>query len=117
MINKRKLHSSLLLCFCCWLISFVNCSNNRILKGLKTIVDTASENDLSDEYLIERLSRILEEDEGFRMVHQLNQSMQHFDLENFIDGSGELIESEEEQPAFHANLSIITFTIVSYVFL
>jgi hypothetical protein len=106
MINKRKLQISLLL----YLISLVNSSD--LIESLKHIVDNAIENDSYDDLLLEQLTQILEEEEGFRIV---NQSTRNFNPEIFIDGSGDWID-HEEQPPFYANLSIITFTIVSYVF-
>jgi hypothetical protein len=112
MINKRKLQISLVLYHFWYIISVVNSSNSRIIENLKHIVHTAIENDSSDDLLIEQLNQILEEEEGFRIV---NQSIRNFNSEIFIDGSGDWIEHEEESP-FYANMSIITFTIVSYVF-
>ncbi len=111
MINKGKLHISLFLYHFCYIISAVNSSNNQIIEDLKYIVHTAIENNSSDDLLIEQLSQILEENEGFRIV---NQSIKYFNTEIFIDGSGDWIE-HDEPPPFYANMSIITFTIVSYI--
>ncbi len=114
MINKRKWHVSLFLHIFCYTITFINSSNNRIIENLKHIVDSAIENDLSDnDLLIQQLSQILEEEEGFRIVNHINQSIKTSDIETFIDGSGEFID-DEELPIFYSNMSIITFTIVSY---
>jgi hypothetical protein len=115
MINKRKLHISLFLYIFYCIIVFVNSSNNRIIENLKHIVDTALEKDLTDnEFIIQQLSQILEEEEGFRIVNHTHQSIKTSDIETFIDGSGDLIE-DDELPIFYTNMSIITFTIVSYV--
>ncbi len=108
MINK----SALFLHIYCYVIIVVNSSNHRIIENLKHIVDTAIENNLSDnDFLIEQLSKILEEEEGFRIVNHTHQTM-----ETLIDGSGDMIEYEEDPP-FYVNMSIITFPIVSIIFL
>jgi len=99
----------------CYTITFINSSNNRIIENLKHIINSALENDLSDnDLLIQQLSQILEEEEGFRIINHTNQSIKTSDIETFIDGSGEFIE-DEELPIFYSNMSLITFTIVSYV--
>jgi hypothetical protein len=116
MINKRKRHVSLFLYSFCYIISFVNSSNNRIIQNLKHIVDTALENDLYDnDLLIQQLSQILEEEEGFRIVNHTNQSIKICDIETFIDGSGDIIK-DDELPPFYSNMSVITVTIVSSIF-
>ena len=84
-----------------------------MMKNLKQIVDVAMEHDdfIDENYnqiLITQLSRIIEEEEGFQIVNQTK----YFDTNNSIDGSGDLIDNDE-QPIFYANMSIITITIVS----
>lgn len=114
MINERKRQIYLFLWIFSYIIIFVNSSNNRIIENLKQIVDTALENDIPDnDLLIQKLSQILEEEEGFRIVNHTNQSFQNFDMNTFIDGSGDFID-DEELPIFYSNMSIFTVTIVSY---
>jgi hypothetical protein len=101
---------------CLCTIALTSSSNNRIVRDLKRIVDTALDDDTSDDInndlLIEQLSQILEQEEGFRIVdHQ-----QRFNAQpNMIfDGSGDT-SVEDELPIIYSNISIIAFTMVSEI--
>ena len=97
---------------CLCTIVLTSSSNNRIVRDLKRIVDTALDDDTSDDInndlLVEQLSQILEQEEGFRIVdHQQRSDLQS----NLIfDGSG-----DEELPTIYTNISIIAFTTVSEI--
>lgn len=115
MRNRRKWSISFFLLNLSLVIFGINASNDRIIENLKQIVDAAREQDLNDEnynqLLIAQLSEIIEEEEGFRIVNQTK----YFDQNSFIDGSGDLID-DEQQPIFYANMSIITIPLVSQIF-
>jgi hypothetical protein len=101
--------------------SSTNNKNNRIdpiVRNLKRIVDTALQDDASDdinnELLIEELSRILEQEEGFRIIDRKQRSIYPTgdDQTRIFDGSGDSLE-DEELPPFYSNMSIVAFTMVS----
>lgn len=98
---------------CLCTIVLPSSSNNRILRNLKHIVNTALEKETSDdinnEFLIEQLSQILEQEDGFRIIDRKQRSL--FDETEIFDGSGDIIE-DEYLPPFYSNMSIITFTMV-----
>lgn len=90
--------------------------NERMIENLKEIIDAARERDLNDEnsnqFLIAQLSEIIADEEGFRIVNQTK----YFDIDTSIDGSGDLIDhDEEQQPIFYANMTIITIPFVSQI--
>jgi len=93
-------------------------TNNRIVRNLKRIVDTAFQQDTSDdinnELLIEQLSRILEQEEGFRIVDRKQRSIYRTGVDGgrIFDGSGDIIE-DVDLPPVYTNMSIVTFTLVS----
>lgn len=110
---------------CLYTIALTNSSPNKqknridpIVRNLKHIVDTALQEDTSDdinnELLIEQLSRILEQEEGFRIIDRKQRSLYSTgdDQTRFFDGSGDSME-DEDIPPFYSNMSIIAFTIVS----
>jgi hypothetical protein len=101
--------------------SSTNNNNNRIVRNLKHIVDTAIQQDTSDdinnELLIEQLSRILEQEEGFRIVDRKQRSIipTGDDGNMIFDGSGDINE-DGEVPTFYANMSVIALTMVRFLF-
>jgi hypothetical protein len=101
--------------------SSTNNNNNRIVRNLKHIVDTAIQQDTSDdinnELLIEQLSRILEQEEGFRIVDRKQRSIipTGDDGNMIFDGSGDII-GDGEVPTFYANMSVIALTMVRFLF-
>jgi len=103
---------------CLCTIDLTNSSSNRIIRNLKHIVDTAFQqdtvDDISNELLIEQLSQILEQEEGFQIVDRKKRSLYPIDDDQtrIFDGSGDIIE-DEDLPPFYSNMSIITFTMVS----
>jgi hypothetical protein len=102
---------------CLCTIALMSSSNNRIIRNLKHIVDTALQQDTSDdinnELLIEQLSQILEQEEGFRVVDRKHRSIYptNDDQTRIFDGSGDIIE-DKDLPLFYSNTSIIAFTMV-----
>jgi hypothetical protein len=98
--------------------SSTNNKNDRIVRNLKRIVDTAFQQDTSDdinnELLIEQLSRILEQEEGFRIVDRKQRAIYRTGVDGgrIFDGSGDIIEGEDLPPVY-TNMSIVTFTLVS----
>ena len=84
-------------------------SNDRIVRNLQRIVDTALQTETSDEVnnedLIRQLTAILENEEGFRIVDRPIRSLGDND-QDIYDGSG------DDLPPFYSNMSIITFTMV-----
>jgi len=100
---------------CLCTIALTSSSNNRIVRNLKHIVDTALQQDTSDDInndlLIEQLSQILEQEEGFRIVNRKKRFIND-DQTDIFDGSGDIID-DEDLPPFYSNMSIVTFTIVS----
>ncbi len=103
---------------CLCTIDLTNSSNNRIIRNLKHIVDTAFQqdtvDDINNELLIEQLSQILEQEEGFQIVDRKKRSLYPIDDDQtrIFDGSGDIVE-DEDLPPFYSNMSIITFTMVS----
>jgi hypothetical protein len=102
---------------CLCTIALTSSSNNRIVRDLKRIVDTALQEDASDDInndlLIEQLSEILEQEEGFRIVDHQQRSN---DKQTMIfDGSGDDILEDKDLPPFYTNMSIIAFTMVSQI--
>lgn len=97
----------LLLVHCLWTI-IETTSNERIVRNLQRIVDTALQTETSDEVnndqLVRQLTAILEDEEGFRLVDRPIRSLTDND-QDIYDGSGDL-------PPFYSNMSIITFTMV-----
>lgn len=97
----------LLLVHCLWTI-IETTSNERIVRNLQRIVDTALQTETSDEVnndqLVRQLTAILEDEEGFRLVDRPIRSLADND-QDIYDGSGDL-------PPFYSNMSIITFTMV-----
>ena len=91
-------------------------SNNRIVRNLKRIVDTALQRDTSDDLhndrLIEQLSEILEQEEGFRIVDRKRREIypNNADEASIFDGSGDLFD--DDLPPFYSNMSIVAFTMV-----
>ena len=103
----------LLLIHCLWTTTTTTAAvatNDRIVRNLQRIVDTALQAESSDEVknedLIKQLSAILEEEEGFRVVDRPIRS-----VERIYDGSGD--DVSDDLPPFYTNMSIITFTMVS----
>jgi hypothetical protein len=103
---------------CLCTITLTSSSNNRIVRNLKHIVNAAlqqdTSDDINDELLIEQLSRILEEEEGFRIVDRKQRpidSIDDYETEIF-DGSGDIIK-DEPLPPVYSNMSIIAITMVS----
>jgi hypothetical protein len=101
---------------CLCTIALTSSSNNRIVRNLKHIVDTALQQDTSDDInndlLIEQLTQILEQEEGFQIVDRKQRSI--YPTDNIYDGSGDVFEDEDEDlPPFYSNMSIIQFTMVS----
>lgn len=89
-------------------------SNDRIVRNLRRIVDTALQTETSDdvnnEDLIKQLSSILEEEDGFRIVDRPIRSVNEQDQQRIYDGSGD--DLPDDLPPFYTNMSIITFTMV-----
>jgi len=106
MINKRDLLIFYVL------INSIQLTNNRLIDNLKQIIDSTIAKNLSDEnstdLLIEELTKILEEEDGLQIF---NQTMKNSDR---VDGSGEYID-DTEYPPIYVNMSIFTYTIVSYI--
>lgn len=102
-------------CLCTTVLT--SSSNNRILRNLKQIVNTALEqdtpDDINNDLLIEQLSQILEQEEGFRIADRKQRSV--YSTDEIFDGSGDLLE-DENLPPFYSNMSINTFTLVSRFF-
>ena len=94
------------------LINSIQLTNNRLIDNLKQIIDSTIAKNLSDEnstdLLIEELTKILEEEDGLQIF---NQTMKNSDR---VDGSGEYID-DTEYPPIYVNMSIFTYTIVSYI--
>jgi hypothetical protein len=103
---------------CLCTITLTSSSNNRIVRNLKHIVDAAlqqdTSDDINDELLIEQLSRILEQEEGFRVVDRKQRPMNFMDDDGteVFDGSGDIIH-DEPLPPVYSNMSIIAITMVS----
>ncbi|CAF1449860.1 unnamed protein product [Rotaria magnacalcarata] len=98
--------------------SSTNTNSNRIdpiVRSLKRIVDTALQEDtpedIGNEYLIEQLSRILEQEEGFRIADRKSRSIYPIDEDesSVPDGSG-YIGDDKNLPSFYPNMSIVAFT-------
>lgn len=87
-------------------------SNDRIVRNIQRIVDTALQTETSDEVnnedLIRQLTAILENEEGFRIVDRPIRSVGD-NNQGIYDGSGDM---PDDLPPFNANMSIITFTMV-----
>ena len=78
-----------------------------MLDNLQHLVDTAFDNETADDRLwLEQLSRLLEDEEGFRLVEDADPHRRVF------DGSGEMMD-EEDLPPVYSNMSVIAFTLVS----
>ncbi|CAF1148680.1 unnamed protein product [Rotaria sordida] len=97
--------------------SSTNNDSNRIdpiVRNIKHIVDEAlqddTSNDIDNEFLIEQLSRILEQEEGFRLDDRKQRSIYstNNDEIGIFDGSGDL--ESEELPPVYSNMSIVAFT-------
>ncbi|CAF4178681.1 unnamed protein product, partial [Rotaria sp. Silwood2] len=97
--------------------SSTNNGSNRIdpiVRNLKHIVDTAlqddTSNDIDNDFLIEQLSQILQQEEGFRIADRKQRSIYSTgdDDTGMFDGSGDL--ESEELPPVYSNMSIVTFT-------
>ncbi len=102
---------------CLCTIVLTSSSNNRIVRDLKRIVDTALQQDTTDDInndlLIEQLSQILEQEEGFRIVDHQQRSDEQSTM--IFDGSGDPFVEDEKLPIFYSNISIIAFTMVSEI--
>lgn len=102
-------------CLCTTVLT--SSSNNRILRNLKRIVNTALEQETSDDInndlLIEQLSQILEQEEGFRIADRKQRSL--YTTDEVYDGSGDR-PLDVVSPSTFSNLSIITFTLVRSFF-
>ncbi|CAF3656194.1 unnamed protein product [Rotaria sp. Silwood1] len=106
-------------CLCTIVLTSSSTNNisNRIdpiVRNLKHIVDTAlqddTSNDIDNKFLIEQLSRILEQEEGFRIADRKQRSIYSTSDDNtrIFDGSGDL--ESEELPPVYSNMSIVAFT-------
>ncbi|CAF3173678.1 unnamed protein product [Rotaria socialis] len=98
--------------------SSTNTNSHRIdpiVRSLKRIVDTALQEDapedIDNDSLIEQLSQILEQEEGFRIADHKPRSMYQTgeDESSVPDGSGDFI-GDEKLPSFYSNMSIVAFT-------
>ena len=114
------------LCTFVLMSSSTNNNNNNdrldpIVRNLKHIVDTAlqqdASEDLNNELLIEQLSRILEEEEGFRLNDRHKRSIYPIgqDETTIFDGSGDALESKD-LPPLYPNMTLVTMTMVSFVY-
>ena len=96
---------------CLCTIGFTSSTNKRILRNLKHIVDNALEqnitDDISNDAIIEQLSQILEQEEGFRIVDREQRSIDT----RVYDGSGDEYE-DYDIPPFYLNMSIAAVTMV-----
>jgi hypothetical protein len=118
------LESCCLILIISMLILPIHASNDRIVQQLQHMIHTALEDDRIDDnngLLVEELSRILQDDEGFRMVNDRERrSMSDDDIDptlnSYVDGSGDLADPDEHSP-FYSNMSIIAFTMVKVLFL
>ncbi|UJR09447.1 hypothetical protein I4U23_013686 [Adineta vaga] len=99
-----------------------NNNNNRIdpiVRNLKHIVDSALQQDTSDdinnELLIEELSRILEREEGFRLNDRQQRSIHPIDEDQtrIFDGSGDDISEDKDLPPLYSNMTLVTITMGS----
>lgn len=102
--------------------SSTNNESNRIdpiVRSLKHIVDKALQDDTPDdidnESLIEQLSQIIEQEEGFRIADRKQRSLRFTgdDDSDVFDGSGDIVG--DNLPPFYSNMSIVTFTMVSHI--
>ena len=109
----------------CTLVLMSSSTNNNndqldpIVRNLKHIVDTAfqqdASEDLNNELLIGQLSRILEQQEGFRLNDRQKRSMYPIgeDETPIFDGSGDVLENKD-LPPFYSNMTLVTITMVSF---
>ena len=108
-------------CLCTIILTNSTTTNNRIIQNLKHIVNTALEQDTSDDInndlLIEQLSQILEHEEGFQIIDRKQRSLysNNDNQRETFDGSGDIID-DENLPPFYSNISIVAFTMVSRIF-
>ncbi|CAF4939653.1 unnamed protein product [Rotaria socialis] len=94
--------------------SSTNTNSHRIdpiVRSLKRIVDTALQEDapedIDNDSLIEQLSQILEQEEGFRIADHKPRSMYQTgeDESSVPDGSGDFI-GDEKLPSFYSNIEL-----------
>jgi hypothetical protein len=95
----------------------VHSSHDRVVQQLRRMITTALDDDLNDDTndtLVEQLSQILRDEEGFRLVNRERRSIPADEFDRtFVDGSGDPLEDEESpHPPFYSNMSIIAFTLV-----
>lgn len=85
-----------------------------MLDNLQHLVDTAFEHETPDDSLwLAQLSRLLEDEEGFRLVDAERRAIFSSDDQRHVfDGSGEMID-EEDLPPIYSNMSVIAVTLVS----
>jgi hypothetical protein len=90
-------------------------SIESVIGQLQHMIDHAFQQEtINDQALMDHLHRVLQDEDGFRIVdNQLRALTEHESMNMpYVDGSGDIFDETSLGPVY-SNMSVVTFTMVS----